>query len=80
MEDDLDADVAVLHFFNVMRAKGMPTTETTKPLGINCKDGRRWCDRFMRREGLSLSHRTSICQKIPALYKEKLLNFKQYVI
>jgi hypothetical protein len=55
-------------------------TETAKSLGIiNCKAGRGWCDRIMRR-GLSLRHRTSICQKIPAQFQEKLLNFKRFVI
>jgi hypothetical protein len=31
----------------------------------------------MRREGLSLSHRTSICQTFPADFKGKLLNFSR---
>jgi hypothetical protein len=34
----------------------------------------------MHREGLSLRHRTSICQKIPANFQEKLLNFQRYII
>jgi hypothetical protein len=84
-----DVDAAVLHFVKDTRAKGMPitrqamqvkTTETAKSLGITkFKAGRGWCDRFMRRERLSLRHRTSICQKIPADFQEKLINFQQYV-
>jgi hypothetical protein len=32
------------------------------------------CDRLIRHEGLSLGHQTSVCQKIAAEFKEKLLN------
>jgi hypothetical protein len=32
------------------------------------------------REGLTLIHRTPTCQKIPADFQEKLLNFQRYVI
>jgi hypothetical protein len=81
-----DVDAAVLHFIKETHAKGMPTTwqamqvkatETAKALGItNFKAGRGWCNRFMRYEGLSLRHQTSICQKIPADFQEKLLNFQ----
>jgi hypothetical protein len=81
---------AVLHFVKETHAKGMPNprqvrevkaTETAKSLGItDFKVGRRSCDRFMRREGLSLRHPTSVGQKIPADIHEKRLNFQRYNI
>jgi hypothetical protein len=84
-----DVDDAVLHFVKETQAKVMPITrqamqvkptETAKSLGItNFEPERGWRDRFMRREGLSLRHRASICQKIPADFQEKLLNFQRYV-
>ena len=34
----------------------------------------------MKRMGLSLRRRTTICQKLPADFEEKLLTFQEYVI
>jgi hypothetical protein len=43
-------------------------------LGIkNCTAKRGSFDRLIRLEGLSLGHQTSVCQKIAAEFKEKLL-------
>ena len=39
-----------------------------------------WVDRFMRRKGLFLRCRTAICQKLPADFEEKLVNFQWHVI
>lgn len=39
-----------------------------------------WCDKFMRRSGLTLRRRTTVCQKLSTQYAEKLMSFKRYVI
>lgn len=44
------------------------------------KASRSWVQKFMRRAGFSLRRRTSICQKLPAEYEEKLLQFQRYVL
>ena len=65
-------DEGVLHFVSETRAKGLPVTrqamqlkagEIAKALGIDeakFKATRGWCDRFMRRAGLSLRRQTSL--------------------
>lgn len=71
-------DEGVLHFVSETRAKGLPITrqamqlkagEIAKALGIDkakFKATRGWCDRFMRRAGLSLRRQTSLCPKLSA--------------
>lgn len=41
---------------------------------------RGWLQRFMRRHGFSMRRRTTMCQRLPEAYEEKLLNFQRYVI
>lgn len=41
---------------------------------------RGWATRFMRRSGLCLRRRTSICQRLPDAYEEKLFAFRRYVL
>lgn len=38
-----------------------------------------WVRRFMRRKGFALRRRTSICQKLPEEYEDKLIEFQLYV-
>jgi hypothetical protein len=38
-----------------------------------------WAIRFMRRMGLALRCRTTICQKLPKDFDQKLLNYKRYI-
>lgn len=44
------------------------------------KASRGWVQKFMRRNGLSLRRRTTICQRLPADYEERLVEFQWYVI
>lgn len=44
------------------------------------KASRSWVQKFMRRAGFSLRRRTSICQKLPADYEQKLIAFQRHVI
>lgn len=41
---------------------------------------RGWALRFMRRHNLSVRRRTSICQKLPADYTEKVVQFHRFVL
>lgn len=41
---------------------------------------RGWLQRFMARHGFSMRRRTTMCQRLPDAYEEKLLNFQRYVI
>ncbi|XP_039542041.1 uncharacterized protein LOC120489360 isoform X2 [Pimephales promelas] len=40
--------------------------------------GPSWCLRFMRRKGLSIRVRTSLCQQLPPDYEEKVSNFHKF--
>uniref|UniRef100_A0A023GJZ4 Putative tigger transposase n=1 Tax=Amblyomma triste TaxID=251400 RepID=A0A023GJZ4_AMBTT len=55
---------------------------TARKLGIAAKDFRAssgWTTRFMRRNGLSLRRRTSLCQRLPAAYESKVIDFHHFV-
>ena len=39
-----------------------------------------WCGRFMRRRNLSLRSRTTMCQKLPADYQDKLESFHDLIM
>lgn len=41
---------------------------------------RGWVERMMKRNGFSLRRRTTICQKLPLDYEDKLVKFQQYVM
>lgn len=87
-----EVDEEVKNFVIETRKKALPVTrqaiqlkarEVAKSLGVERKQfkaSRGWCDRFMRRSGLTLRRRTSICQKLPAEYEQALLNFQRFVI
>ena len=40
--------------------------------------GPSWCLRFMRRKGLSIRARTTVCQQLPPDYEEKVTNFHKF--
>ncbi|XP_039542042.1 uncharacterized protein LOC120489360 isoform X3 [Pimephales promelas] len=42
------------------------------------RGGPSWCLRFMRRKGLSIRVRTSLCQQLPPDYEEKVSNFHKF--
>jgi hypothetical protein len=41
------------------------------------KTSKGWAIRFMRRMGLALRRRTTICQKLPKDFEQRLLNYQQ---
>lgn len=82
-------DEAVLRYFKELRHKGLPVTrdalmlkarEVAQNEDIDFLPGRGWCDKFMKREHLSLRRRTTICQKLPSDYENKLLEYQRYII
>lgn len=44
------------------------------------KASRSWASKFMKRAGFSLRRRTSVCQKLPSAYEEKVLAFHRYFL
>lgn len=44
------------------------------------KASRGWVMRFMRRNNMAMRRRTTICQKLPANYTEKVVSFHRYVL
>lgn len=50
--------------------------------GIAAKDFKAssgWTTRFMRRHGLTLRRRTTLCQRLPLAYEDKVLDFHRFV-
>jgi len=43
------------------------------------KASKGWAIRFMHQMGLALGRRTTICQKLPKHFEQKLLNYQQYI-
>lgn len=87
-----DVETEVASFIRAQRAAALPvTTETiqakarelAKARGVprtEFKASRGWLQRFMKRFGFSLRRRTSVCQKLPSDFEEKLIEFQRYVI
>lgn len=46
----------------------------------NFKASYNWIIRFMNRNNLTIRRRTTVCQRLPTDYEEKLLEFQRYVI
>uniref|UniRef100_A0A6G5A925 Putative pogo transposable element n=1 Tax=Rhipicephalus microplus TaxID=6941 RepID=A0A6G5A925_RHIMP len=81
----------VADFVREYRAKSLPVNaelirskavELAREAGLSKKDFKGsiyWVRRFMRRKGFALRRRTSICQKLPEMYEDKLIEFQLYV-
>lgn len=79
-----------MNFIKEKRAQALPVTrrmlqskalEEAADLGISdFKASHGWCTRFMKRHGFSLCRRTSVCQKLPPHYEEKLVAYQKYII
>lgn len=87
-----ELEARVLSYVQDKRKDGMPISreiiqlkamEIAKELNIPRREFRGsigWCRRFMRRSGLALRRRTTLAQRLPADFEEKLINFQRYVI
>jgi len=86
-----EIDDAGFKFFQERRKTGMfvsydllheEVLKKTRSLNIpqSCfKASKGWAIRFMRRMGLALHCRTTICQKLHKDFEQKLLNFQRYI-
>lgn len=87
-----ELEARVLSYIQDKRKYGMPVSreiiqlkamEIAKELNMPRREFRGsigWCRRFMRRSGLALRRRTTLAQRLPADFEEKLVNFQRYVI
>ena len=44
------------------------------------KASNHWCQRFMKRNGLSLRQKTTLAQRLPSDYEEKIVQFQRFII
>jgi hypothetical protein len=65
--------------YDLLREKAMKARSLNIPQSC-FKASKGWAIRFMRRMGMALQHRTTICQKLPKDFEQKLLNYQQYII
>lgn len=65
-------EIMVMKAIEVATELGVPRTEFKASIG--------WCRRMMRRFGLTLRRTTSVCQKLPGNFEEKLMSFQRYII
>jgi hypothetical protein len=84
-----EIDDAVFMFFEERRKTGLfvsydllreEAIKKARSLNIprsRFKASKGWAIRFMRRMGLALRRRTTICQKLPKDFEQKLLNYQQ---
>lgn len=86
-----EIDDAVFKFFQERRKTGLfvsyellreEALKKARSLNIpqsRFKASKGWAIRFMRRMGLALRRRTTICQKLPKDFEQKLLNYQRYI-
>ena len=55
--------------------------ELARTRGINgFRGSASWCQKFMNRNGLSMRARTTLSQKMPAEYEQKIMEFHRFII
>lgn len=79
---------AVFKFVTELRSKGMPVSRKAIMLkaiqlgtdaGIQLKASRGWCENFMKRHSLYLRRKTTVCQKMPEDFLEKIAEYQCFV-
>jgi hypothetical protein len=82
-------DASVLEYFNNLRNKGLPVTrealmskakECARNSNVPFKASHGWCEKFMKRESLSLRRRAKINHTLPSEFETKLIEFQHFVI
>jgi hypothetical protein len=53
--------------------------ERARNSNMPLKVSRGWCEKFMKRESLSLRRRTKISQKLPSVFETKVIEFRRFV-
>lgn len=66
--------------YDMVQAKARQIAREMKIDNKQFKASIGWVVRFMRRHNLSMRRRTSVCQKLPADYTDKVLNFHKFLI
>ncbi len=61
-----------------LKKEALQEAENQNVTGFKASEG--WCSRFMARHGFSIRRRTSVCQKLPPHYEQKLVEYQRYVI
>uniref|UniRef100_A0A672FD58 DDE-1 domain-containing protein n=1 Tax=Salarias fasciatus TaxID=181472 RepID=A0A672FD58_SALFA len=75
-----EIDRRVSEYVSEKRNEGMPTTRALKIPPTEFKASLGWCKRMMRRNGLALRRKTSLAQRLPSDFREKLLSYQRYVL
>lgn len=65
--------------YEMLQLKAQEVARTQNIPRAQFKASRGWVIRFMRRNGLSVRRRTTICQKLPTDYTEKVVCFHRFV-
>ena len=66
--------------YDLLREEATKKARSLKIPRSRFKASKGWAIRFMRRVGLALRRRTTICQKLPKDFEQTLLNYQQYII
>lgn len=67
---------------SIVRLKALDLAKDEKyniPEG-HFKAGNHWCQRFMKRNNLSLRQKTTLAQRLPDDYEEKIVRFHRFII
>ncbi|KAM7299429.1 pogo transposable element with KRAB domain [Ixodes scapularis] len=65
---------------DIIKVKALQLALSFRIPRTSFKASRSWITKFMKRKGFSMRRRTSICQKLPEAYEEKLVAFQRFVI
>lgn len=68
----VSTEMAQMEALRLAKVQGIPFNQFRASRG--------WFHRFMKRQGFSIRRRTTLCQRLPDAYEEKLLSFQRYVI
>ena len=65
---------------NVIRLKAKVIAQKSGLPEGKFRASKSWCYRFMERHGFSIRRRTTVAQKLPKDYEDKLISFQRFVI
>lgn len=78
VEESRNKCCAVTH--KMLMNKALEIAKSLNISELDFKASRGWVTRFMKRNNFSLRRRTSLCQRLPRDYTDKLISFQRYVI
>jgi hypothetical protein len=65
--------------YDLLREEAIKKARSLNIPGSQFKASKGWAIRSIRRMGLALWRRMTICQKLPKDFKQKLLNYQRYI-